>query len=151
MNLSNHIIEKTFKKLNRVSNLNRGGCLYACYAVYLKLKQKNIDVSNLSIIELWHHTLYIDNNKEFIKWKNNYASSDSHFALTIDGWINVFDSDGEVDVWHYDHNYIIESKHISKFCRNALKYWWWNDDFNRKRGVKQINKLLGVKMPIIIQ
>ena len=136
-----------YSKIDVVQGINNWGCLCWAYAVYLKLKQRGYDVSDIRLVQLWKIDDNINNNKQFLKGNNKTATSDSHFWLSIGRFSTIFDSEW-ILLKGYKYKLFIKSKDIKKFTASALKEGGWNDCFNRRRGVKEINSILKIKMGI---
>lgn len=140
-------VKDLFESLNHIENLNCGGCLFACFGVYKKLLSLGIRGENVVIVQfsIWGDS-DIEHNKLFLSNKKKNACSSAHFGLSIDGGKTVYDSTGKIDKEMYNFSLIIPNHKITKFCETSLKTSNWNYMFQRRSGVKSIQKTLGVRM-----
>lgn len=142
---------KYLKMLNKIRNLNCGGCLYACLAVYTKLKQDGEELDKIRVVQLSdiYDKSNIQNNKLYLKGEVDTPQSASHFGLSFNGGRTVYDSNGRIDVYNrYDHKLSIPVEKIEDFCEKALIHGRWNTMFDREYGVVRMNTILGINLPI---
>lgn len=139
--------KKYLKELDEIPNINRGGCLYAAYAVWLKLQKEGLLLNNKIVIIMYHdHDYHRDENMKFLKNKTKKAVSSTHFGLSFNGGKTVYDSEGLIKEYKHCGTMIIDFNKTQSFCESSLKYGGWNPAFKRKSGVTQINKKLGLNL-----
>lgn len=138
-------IQEKFSKIKDIENLNRGGCLFAAYGVYLSLKKDGLDCSNLRIVQLasCDDIKELNKNKSFLKGDSQNAESSSHFAITVNGK-DFYDSTGVITK-DYLYHLEIPSNQIDSFSKSSLKNGQWNSSFERNEGVPLIENNLGIK------
>jgi len=139
-------IRTNFAAINHIENLNYGGCLYAAYGVYLKMKNDGLDVSKIKIVQL--QTPYssgIEHNKLYLKGEVKTATSSNHFGLTIDEEV-FLDSEGEINMEPFYYHIFIPNSQLETFCVSALTHGDWNNSFNVENGIAEINKVLGINL-----
>lgn len=132
--------KKLFKKIEKIPNLNRWGCLYSSYWVHLALKEKWIESF---IVQFSNEKCYIRQNMDFIKGKNNEAASDYHFCLMVGE--KIFDTDWEVN--YNFSNKKVWKKEIDLMCRSSLENWNWNPSFSVYE-IHKIEKRLWIKFEV---
>lgn len=131
------------QSLNEVEYINRGWCLFASYAVYLKAKE--LWIKGVSLVQIDCRDNYIPRNKAFLKGNAPSPVAGNHYALKID-W-EIVDSEWAKE-WKDERIFNIR-KHsdIDKLCVASLKMASeWNHYFDRKSWVRQIKKILGIDL-----
>jgi len=138
-------IEKTFKKLKDIPNLNCGGCLIAAYSVYKKV----INNSNVRIVQLSNYSgdKNLQHNMAFVKGINKVATSAHHFGITMDNGKTIYDSTG-IYTKYVDY-YIIPRDKTHEFCKSAILKSSWNNTFDRKTYIPQIFKKLKITIKFL--
>lgn len=138
-------IEKTFKKLRDIPNINCGGCLISAYSVYTKL----INDPKIRIVQLSPHADddNLENNRNFINGQAKYAYSGYHFGISFDFGKTVYDSNGLYT--SYVDCYIIPRHKTYEFCKKALFQGNWNRAFDRQTYVPQIFKKLKINIKFL--
>ncbi len=140
---SKETIISLMQSLNEIENINRGWCLFASYAVYLKAKE--LWIKWVSLVQIDWRDNYIPTNKAFLKGDVSFPVAGNHYALKID-W-EIIDSDWTKN-WDSERLFNIR-KHsdIDKLCISSLKMASeWNHYFDRKEWVRQIKKILGIDL-----
>lgn len=136
-----------FKKLEVIKNINRGGCLFSAYGVYLRLEKDGFDMSNVNIVQLSISSLEdIEYNKSFLAGNTQNAGSSSHFALSVDGGKTFLDAMDMVNAYTYDYHLLIPSSQVEVFSENCLRNGSWNATFERNVSVPKINEILGISL-----
>lgn len=139
--------KKYLKELNEIPNINSGGCLYAAYAVWLKLQQEGLLLNDKIVIVMYYdYDYHRDENMKFLENKTKQATSSTHFGLSFNGGKTVYDSRGLIKGYKYCDTMIIDFDKTQSFCESSLKYGDWNPAFKRKSSVAQINKKLGLNL-----
>lgn len=143
----NTLVKELFSKLDVIPSLNQGGCLFACFGVYKKLRSLGITGENIVIVQYsFLRDIDIEHNKKFLNNQIKTARSAAHFGLSADGGETVYDSEGIVCAGIFDKQLIIPNHKIQKFCETSLRTGGWNYRFIRSEEVKRIQKILGVRM-----
>lgn len=138
--------KKHFKKLKNIPNINSGGCLYAAYAIWLKLQQEKLLNSKVVIVMYYNNDYCKEVNMKFLKGKRKNAESSTHFGISFNGGKTVYDTKGLIREYKYCNTMIIDFHKTQEFCESALKHGNWNALFNRKQNVPMINKKLGLNL-----
>ena len=146
--------------LNNIPNINRGGCAILAYSLYISLKKNNLLNEDTAIIYLFDgedHPSYTQNLK-FLNGDEIYANSCSHAVLYHNGkYIDscgIFDNIHELPVvYKYFDDFNLEVLKIPQnktkdFIKNSLENGGWNDMFDRKIGVKEIEEILNIKLKL---
>ena len=130
-------IEKSFKKINDIPELNYGGCLIAAYSVYRKV----INNPNVRVVQLskYSNDFEISHNKEFIAGKESKPMPGYHFGITINNGETIYDSNGIYT--NHVNFYIIPRHKTHEFCKKAILGPYWNNSFNRRHVPEILKKL----------
>jgi len=110
--------------LNFIPNLNQGGCL--CAAWYLH-HLFGCDIVQLSKSDRKEEYL---NNKAFVEGKSDNAGSATHFGVTFDKGITIYDCMGIIRD-SYKYKLLIPSHKAKEFTIKALSFGDWNKSFKR--------------------
>lgn len=144
--------KKYLKELNEIPYINRGGCLYAAYGVWLKLQQEGLLLNDKIVIVMYcDNDYYKDVNMKFLENKTKQAESSNHFGLSFNGGKTAYDTGGLVTRWNHCELIVIDFDKTQSFCESSLKYGSWNELFERKSSVAQINKKLGLNLSTYLE
>lgn len=144
--------KKYLRELKTIPNINRGGCLYAAYAVWLKLQQEGLLLNDKIVIVMYYDDNYHkDVNMKFLENKTKQATSSTHFGLSFNGGKTVYDTGGIVRRYRDCDTMVIDFDKTQSFCESSLKYGGWNSAFIRKTGVAQINKKLDLNLSTYLE
>ena len=135
------LLHNILRILDDVDDINYGGCLIACHAIYLKLGRPK----NMQIVQLSSWKEEIKHNMEYISNKKITPMSANHFVVTFDKGKTLYDSEG---LYERQSRYklLIPSCKIDQFCKNAIKYAPWNSMFDRSENIPLIEDQLKIKL-----
>lgn len=141
-------IQELFSYLTSVKDINRGGCLFAAFAVFKVLQKEGLSNDDLVIVQLDAGMLNISTNQMFINGQTDEVRSSNHFVLSPDGGKTLYHTGGLFETESSTkYNLVIPNDKVETFCETALHKANWNKKFKRTRGVKEINFMLGTEIP----
>lgn len=143
MNLVNHLFKpidtellKQIRQLNRIPNINNGGCILAALAIYKLAKFYGLKP-----------TIIFMSDKHYVKkeLKRGWPLGTNHVFVKIG--LKYYDSTG--GYWRHEVYSIYSYRHLIKVnydlaFKCAMDYRNWNDDFDRTYGLSEINKLTNI-------
>ena len=135
--------------LNSVFAINSGGCLYAAYGTYLKLKQEGVESDEIVIVQKaspYYHTAdhYLKQNAAFLQGESSVADSGYHFVISFDGGKTLYDSEGRHPTGEGD--LVIPNEKLDTFCPNSLRNGGWNWMFDRNDDLETVNEILNLEL-----
>ena len=131
---------KTIKSfLNKIPDINYGGCGISTLVLFDHAKAEGLNPKIIFGYSRWSGG-YEENN-EYRKGNRKHAESASHIFINIEGV--DFDSNG---VYERDDDWVFDSEITREHLVNAIVYGSWNDRFNRKKWLPEIEKFIGYKL-----
>jgi hypothetical protein len=136
------------KELNEIENINCGGCAIVAYGLQQKLQQHG---KKATIVYILGNSMYDNNNRSNIE--SNQPASCKHAVIRRGRY--YYDSKGRVSKreligYWADNPKDIELVPVSKeLVFESIKVKrLWNSFFDRKSGIKAIEKILNIKLNI---
>ena len=126
------IIMKAAKELNKIDNINKGGCGISTLALYRYMRKKNI-VNHTTHFKM----MYTNKRGKF----DELRPGCQHVVLCHNG--NAYDSEGLVDLSNYIGEYTTRSVYELLDMINNEK---WNSAFDRRSNCQRIAFSLGVSL-----
>lgn len=142
------IIKYCQSVLNKIPDINAGGCLIAAYATFKYIEKHHPELFDKRIC-IVQYSRYIDdhvNNRMFIANQESKAVSASHFGISINGGRHAYDSRGKDTVSLVQYTLVIPHDKTKEFFNSAIKDGMWNPQFNRKKYLPIIEKKLKIKI-----
>lgn len=142
---------ESLESLSSVKNINKWGCLYACYAIYCKLESLWLPFDDVNIVQFssyWKWRGNIEHNMKFLEWEEDKPRADVHFWLEI-GW-KFYDVNWLIDSDRFIFHMIIPWTQAITFCKHALaRREQWNESFDRVSGVVSMSEILKANVPYL--
>ncbi len=139
---------KTFKavrmRLNRIDNINVGGCAISALAMYRWLKKHNQLLHDTKVCYLHSMLDYASymNNCAVVKTNEGVLDTCNHAVLFHNG--KYYDSKGICSVKYFD---IVRINNIDKVVDSInINQYGWNKRFERRKMLPKIEELVGVEL-----
>lgn len=135
-------LKEALKVINKIPNINGGGCLIAAYAVYLYLRKYN-ELSDFSLI-CYNDLLNEDTNEhllfeKYIKYKGKPYIAD-HYAIYYE------DNEYLLDGNQYKNVIILPNYYnFNKLYKESMLVDDWCETFDRKY-IRVIERKLGINL-----
>ena len=116
------------KYLNKIPNINEGGCGISALTLYRWIKE-NAEIGNTKFVFLYREDSedrYF-NNQKVLKDSEGEADAPSHACLLYEG--KFIDSDGDLDISNFEWVQIIDEEDFVK--RSLENVEDWNYHFDR--------------------
>lgn len=132
------------KFLDRIENINCGGCGIAALAMYRWLKKNNLLCGDEKFVYLYSFRseyLFYENQKYFCGESKKMFPA-SHIGLFHNN--RIYDSEGSVNKNGYLHSH---ETSVEKVLVKSLKnHTHWNDEFKRNDNINIISKTLDINL-----
>lgn len=124
------------RELDKIPNINRGGCGIVAYAMSKWLKKHDVE----------HSVLFCDWST-LIRWnvQRKDPTSCSHVVIQINDYIFDTDERIHIDDFRFEEESRVEIT-CDEYLKRCLNIREWNRDFKRQKNITTIENILNVSL-----